>query len=779
MKQLFESWRAHLSESQQDKPELLRELEEEEVEAIQGVLDEMDGDVLAFNDLFKGKNRVLLPLGSIDAVDYESELGKFLKFFLLLERKTDWKADYKSGTISRDKPLSKDQLVKVLARPGWQDFVVPKQKVKIGKFLLNLARMLQATSDLWDGNRVRDEVKLEQVRQKMEKSFHWSLNRLYSTELFDLFRSDGIEQHYSEAAIQAKNLASTWQKKADVIKMGGNKTDAYSVIITRHPIDVLRMSDFDQIESCHSPPSRGGGSEYYKCAIAEAHGHGALAYVVKTEDLMEEFGVNKKALQKIEDSNEFQEDEIFVDDARDVGLIAPINRLRLRQIRYYPTDDAAIEASRSELGNPNIGGTELAIPEDHIYGFPKIPGFRQAVVNWANVSQEKSIEAMPTAGRSILGTRIVMFGGSYADSSMRYLLSDLTGLSVMGDVRKNTHTEENLDFNQHSQREREFEEFVRRYNNRFRYFNITEFDFEDGFAGITLKLVFEWDVDEWDELPNMASLDYITDEIAEYGGKFDIFNRRGRSTATVHGGAAPKIKMSLPVDTYKLTQAYGISEDWTWDPGSFETFLLDLDSEEYDGRTVPNMKEIINIALKREGILAGSAFFNLANEVENGAIESYEWDLSSEGDYPEYYEVNATTTIYDVPTNGAGANLIKKVIESRTFKIKLREAILEAPKAESDPESAKYFLDSIITPKSIDEDEGGNTFDVKISFSISEDDKEARVFLFRALLEETDDEDYLREAAQKAFLATVKMVPGASNISERQLFNNWRTFLKG
>ena len=156
-------------------------------------------------------------------------------------------------------------------------------------------------------------------------------------------------------------------------------------------------------------------------------------------------------------------------------------------------------------------------------------------------------------------------------------------------------------------------------------------------------------------------------------------------------------------------------------------------------------------------------------------MESYEWDLSPEGDYPEYYEVNATTTIYDVPTNGAAANLIKKVIESRTFKLKLREAILEAPKAESDPESAKYFLDSTITPKSIDEDD--NTFDVKISFSINEGDREARVFLFRALLEEADDEDYLREAAQKAFLATVKMVPGASNISERQLFNNWRSFL--
>ena len=53
------------------------------------------------------------------------------------------------------------------------------------------------------------------------------------------------------------------------------------------PIDVMRMSDFDNIESCHSPPSRRGDNSYYKCAVAEAHGHGPVAYVVRNEDLNE------------------------------------------------------------------------------------------------------------------------------------------------------------------------------------------------------------------------------------------------------------------------------------------------------------------------------------------------------------------------------------------------------------------------------------------------------------------------------------------------------------
>ena len=47
------------------------------------------------------------------------------------------------------------------------------------------------------------------------------------------------------------------------------------------------MSDFDTITSCHSPPSRASDYQsYYKCAVAEAQGHGAVADGVQTEDLL-------------------------------------------------------------------------------------------------------------------------------------------------------------------------------------------------------------------------------------------------------------------------------------------------------------------------------------------------------------------------------------------------------------------------------------------------------------------------------------------------------------
>ena len=95
-------------------------------------------------------------------------------------------------------------------------------------------------------------------------------------------------------------------------KMPMIQNDTYSIIITRDPIDVLRMADFKNIQSCHTPPSLGGASEYYKCAVAEAHGHGAVAYVVDTEDLL-----LKTDTDNIEEAqNIIQDGEIFDDDMR-------------------------------------------------------------------------------------------------------------------------------------------------------------------------------------------------------------------------------------------------------------------------------------------------------------------------------------------------------------------------------------------------------------------------------------------------------------------------------
>lgn len=62
----------------------------------------------------------------------------------------------------------------------------------------------------------------------------------------------------------------------------GEKNNDYSIVLSRAPIDVLRMSDFpeEDIESCHS-----SGGSYFYCALAEAQNEGAIAFAVRTEDL--------------------------------------------------------------------------------------------------------------------------------------------------------------------------------------------------------------------------------------------------------------------------------------------------------------------------------------------------------------------------------------------------------------------------------------------------------------------------------------------------------------
>ena len=71
--------------------------------------------------------------------------------------------------------------------------------------------------------------------------------------------------------------------KEDDSKIGERSND-YSIVLSRAPIDVLRMSDFleEGIESCHS-----SGGSYFYCALAEAQNEGAIAFAVSTEDLQD------------------------------------------------------------------------------------------------------------------------------------------------------------------------------------------------------------------------------------------------------------------------------------------------------------------------------------------------------------------------------------------------------------------------------------------------------------------------------------------------------------
>ena len=111
----------------------------------------------------------------------------------------------------------------------------------------------------------------------------------------------------------------------------------YFIILSRHPIDVAKMSDTEGLHSCHAQ-----GREYFQCAMTEAQGHGPVAFLV-----------NRDSLERVKDLIPTKE-EIFEDNERGIDGIDPLARIRTR--KFISND------------------YELAIPEVREYG-EKIAGF--------------------------------------------------------------------------------------------------------------------------------------------------------------------------------------------------------------------------------------------------------------------------------------------------------------------------------------------------------------------------------------------------------------------
>ena len=173
----------------------------------------------------------------------------------------------------------------------------------------------------------------------------------------------------------------------------------YSIIISRHPIDVLRMSDYENIRSCHSE-----GNGYFHCAIKESRGHGPIAMLVKNddlEDLLRPPSPTGEASEGI-DISDLDGQEIFKDRGRGIRGITPRARVRLR--KYVNEEE----------------GYEFAIPEDRKYGSTP-PGFIDVVRKWSWTSQKYLFEGEDGVEPPD-EDELLLYGGSYRDSSDADLL---------------------------------------------------------------------------------------------------------------------------------------------------------------------------------------------------------------------------------------------------------------------------------------------------------------------------------------------------------------------
>jgi hypothetical protein len=161
----------------------------------------------------------------------------------------------------------------------------------------------------------------------------------------------------------------------------------YSIVVSRHPIDIIRMSDHPGMGSCHSP-----GKQFWQCAVQEAKTGGGVAYVVRNRDLAKVKNLQAK--------------DIFADKKRDVTGITPLSRLRLRR---YEDDE-----------------NDYLVPIMKSYGGSH-SGFYESLRAWALSEQMSKLQ-------NVDYNSLRMKGGSYEDygNTSPDIWSEFLGKSFSG-----------------------------------------------------------------------------------------------------------------------------------------------------------------------------------------------------------------------------------------------------------------------------------------------------------------------------------------------------------
>jgi hypothetical protein len=325
--------------------------------------------------------------------------------------------------------------------------------------------------------------------------------------------ANNIPKEYSDwwNTIQQRYSSDNNWKEIESLFNDQDEIDSsnYVIIISRDPIDVLRMSDHKNIDSCHSE-----GGSYFHCAIQESRGNGPIAYIVNKDDL-EKFLKKKKVLNKESsldldnmDISLLDKEEIFTDVERDMSGIRPEGRLRFRRYNDIETE------------------IDFAVPELKVYG-KHVPGFTDVVRKWAWEKQKGIFEDDDVEGGIYLPEKynITSFGGSYRNNLDSELLNIFFEESGKEKIKENPYSG-NVEHNgdDTSDEEQEAEELNERFNERCRELNNRYQDdfgatFQasasyDGiiFFGASAEIKYEIFLAE---INSMKDAEYITNEILD------------------------------------------------------------------------------------------------------------------------------------------------------------------------------------------------------------------------------------------------------------------------
>ena len=239
----------------QENLETLNEISREASDKIYKWMRDASAMDYSFNELFDGKMRMAMPFDSEDALNLKKAVRALKKDGWVAGELVPWEGGmHSSNKFPTRKVKQKRQR---LADEGGGFY---EEEIEVAD--LGLAKsyekeipagprkgeVIQRTDKLGMGKAIAKLVK----EKKLDKELldWWHKKQTYYTKDNNWNEIEGL--------------------------FSGDEVD-YTVIISRHPVDVLRMSDVGSIRSCHSE-----GRSHFQCAVAEAKGHGPIAYLVPT-----------------------------------------------------------------------------------------------------------------------------------------------------------------------------------------------------------------------------------------------------------------------------------------------------------------------------------------------------------------------------------------------------------------------------------------------------------------------------------------------------------------
>lgn len=267
MKKIYDGWRQYVQRVQLDESrkvkrsqlqenlETLNEISRDTADKIQRWMRDASVMDYSFNELFDGKMRMAMPFDSEDALKLKKAVRALKKDGWKAGELVPWEGGmHTSNKFPTRKVMQKRQRLAIDGGGAYEqeievaDLGLSKSYEKEIPAGPRKGEVIQRTDKLGMGKAIAKLVKEKKLDKEL--SDWWQQKQTYYTKDNNWNEIEGL--------------------------FSGDEID-YTVIISRHPVDVLRMSDIGSIRSCHSE-----GSSHFQCAMAEAKGHGPIAYLVPT-----------------------------------------------------------------------------------------------------------------------------------------------------------------------------------------------------------------------------------------------------------------------------------------------------------------------------------------------------------------------------------------------------------------------------------------------------------------------------------------------------------------